>query len=1178
MRKFLLLTLMCVLGLFNLSAQEPETITIGDGSGSINYAPTYIDSYTSISQQIFVADDMQNKSGKIKSVAFKCTSRNAQRSFRVYMVNTNKTSFNGTSDWVALTDQDLVYEGTVSFSADNWTTITFQTPFTYKKGMNVLLCVNDCTGTSSQLVTKFASNSTSDSRMLYGYGWNYDYADATSITVEGTLKTELNHVEFTIVDDGSGEQLDPAPAAPANLTATALSDTKIQLAWNASENASSYTVYSGDNVVASNLTATTYTVEGLTAETNYCYTVTAVKDQESEKSNEACATTEAAAVVDNKSFVFDFNDGTSTGFRVFQGGEASHLCPNWGTPRDHSAILEEQLKNNYKGVDGTIAVFSVTYDLLEDTQRIPDNYIVTENSYLITETSVLEWDVRQRTAGKEDQYAIVVSEDNVNFEIVWFERYSNATGEAKAYSLKDYAGKELYIGFRHYKQTNGDAIIIDNIKLATESTITPVDPIDPTAPVTPDNVKAVAFSASTIKLTWNAAENATKYNVYKADELLATVTETSYMVGNLAAETTYCFTVASANDEKESAKSAEVCATTMKDEGNDDDDDEEDDEEVEVLINEDFESYLEGEYLAGDGASYWTTWSNKPNTSEDAKVVELNGNKCAFMSNGVDQVLLLGGYQAGVFDLEFEVLIPEGNGGYLNVLHEYSGNTSTWAMQAYFQMTDNGTGNPVLAPGHGSIHAGASNIADIPCVFDAWMHFRLHINADTDLAELYYTMPNGVETKACEWQWSQDSFGESIAGRKLDAMDFFPMGEDSEYYVDNISLKRLGGESVVEISFNKESLSAEMSTNDLSTVELTVENTGTSIAEYVAWVDYGIGKMSNKQEVVSYADEEMANTSTIGFSSEDGLPIPLEIAAFFPAEVYATSVMGTYIIQAAYFLGEFEDENGNTVPSLEEGTGLTFRIYGQGSNGLPGKVLAEKEIVAEDIKLDWNVVNFDEPVALSGFDFYLAVEMTQCHGGASLVFDGNTSSTLKGTADLVRFGQTPFKSMTNFTEGQYYGNWQLMLNCAGDPVTGGWAELKEKEIYLQIGESKTITLDLTTAGLKNNQTYNAELVFSTTAVEEDVRVPVTLNVNGVNVEEILSNNYNIYPNPTTGMVTVEGDNIDYVAVYNSVGQLVKVVQTQDNNVDMSAYENGVYFFNVVNNKGENSVQRVVVAK
>ena len=72
--------------------------------------------------------------------------------------------------------------------------------------------------------------------------------------------------------------------------------------------------------------------------------------------------------------------------------------------------------------------------------------------------------------------------------------------------------------------------------------------------------------------------------------------------------------------------------------------------------------------------------------------------------------------------------------------------------------------------------------------------------------------------------------------------------------------------------------------------------------------------------------------------------------------------------------------------------------------------------------------------------------------------------------------------------------------------------------------------------------------------------------------------YNVYPNPTAAQVVVEGENIDYIAVYNSVGQLVKVVRTQNNVVDMSANESGVYFFNIVDNAGQSSVQRVVVAK
>jgi hypothetical protein len=59
---------------------------------------------------------------------------------------------------------------------------------------------------------------------------------------------------------------------------------------------------------------------------------------------------------------------------------------------------------------------------------------------------------------------------------------------------------------------------------------------------------------------------------------------------------------------------------------------------------------------------------------------------------------------------------------------------------------------------------------------------------------------------------------------------------------------------------------------------------------------------------------------------------------------------------------------------------------------------------------------------------------------------------------------------------------------------------------------------------------------------------------------------------------VEGENINYIAVYNSVGQLVSVVKNSNNIVDMSDYNNGVYYFNIVDNAGQSALQRVVVAK
>ena len=553
--KKLLLSLVCVLGLLGgLRAQE-ETISIGSGNSSSYRTPINTDQPYSVSQQIYSADEIGKGAGKISKIAFRWASASAEtRNLSVYMQNTTQSSF---GSWIPLTDNDKVFDGEVNINSE-WVEITFTTKFDYAGG-NLLLCVYDKTGSWGNK-SNFYNYATSSTTISAQGGNPYDLANMSS---GGTVRSFNNQIKLTFAATGAEEI---KPAAPANLKAEALSDSQIVLTWDAVENALTYNVYQNDVMIAEDLTATNYTIEDLNAATNYCFTVTAVNDLESDKSAEACVETEAAPSTAT-TFAFDFNDGTKGDMRVFQGAEASHLCPNWGTPQDHSTVdlVINQLKTRYKGVDGSIAVYSMTYDVLEDVTRIPDNYIVTNKSYLITATSTIEWDIRQAEDGKADQYSIVVSEDGTNFTDIWFERYGDKSGETKAYSLADYEGKELYIGFHHYKQTDGGALCLDNVKLVTDSQITPEEPIDPTAPAVPDNVNAVAFSESSIKLTWNAAENATSYNIYMGEDVVATsVTETSYMVEDLNANSVYCFTVTAVNAEKESAKSAEACATTFE--------------------------------------------------------------------------------------------------------------------------------------------------------------------------------------------------------------------------------------------------------------------------------------------------------------------------------------------------------------------------------------------------------------------------------------------------------------------------------------------------------------------------------------------------------------------------------------------------------------------------------------
>ena len=90
---------------------------------------------------------------------------------------------------------------------------------------------------------------------------------------------------------------------PENLTATAKSTSSIELTWEAVENASSYFVYCNDEEIA-NITATTYVVENLEYNTEYCYTVTAMGvDTESDPSEEACAKTLGESLAENTSYL-----------------------------------------------------------------------------------------------------------------------------------------------------------------------------------------------------------------------------------------------------------------------------------------------------------------------------------------------------------------------------------------------------------------------------------------------------------------------------------------------------------------------------------------------------------------------------------------------------------------------------------------------------------------------------------------------------------------------------------------------------------------------------------------------------------------------------------------------------------------------------------------------------------
>jgi len=87
--------------------------------------------------------------------------------------------------------------------------------------------------------------------------------------------------------------------------------------------------------------------------------------------------------------------------------------------------------------------------------------------------------------------------------------------------------------------------------------------------------------------------------------------------------------------------------------------------------------------------------------------------------------------------------------------------------------------------------------------------------------------------------------------------------------------------------------------------------------------------------------------------------------------------------------------------------------------------------------------------------------------------------------------------------------------------------------------------------------------------EYSVNIQESLNVN-----ENLSKNFKIHPNPTTDFVTIESKSeIESVALYNQLGQLIKT--QKELRVNLSNSASGIYFIKIKFENGETTTQKII---
>ena len=281
---------------------------------------------------------------------------------------------------------------------------------------------------------------------------------------------------------------------------------------------------------------------------------------------------------------------------------------------------------------------------------------------------------------------------------------------------------------------------------------------------------------------------------------------------------------------------------------------------------------------------------------------------------------------------------------------------------------------------------------------------------------------------------------------------------------------------------------------------------------------------------------------------------------------------------------------GVTNGGLDELTSLKFEAYVDGE--------LAKEQTWEGSIASYAGTNVEMELDVPGGTHQVEVKIVEANGTA-YEFAKSTNVTFSEWAEVITEGEE--EEFTIDIMQDKYGNqitWELLgsdmsVIASGGPYTmmvGGSSstQLHQEKVTVAKGECvKFVIKDAVGNGIccqfgegyyqikdsQGNLLVDGDGDFGS---EASVLLSVT---DGVSVNETLTTEtYNIFPNPVKDVLTVKGENMSQVVIYNSIGQMVETINATENEVkvNVNSYKNGMYFINVIDNNGEMTTTKVSV--
>ena len=491
----------------NLVANFIHAIEIGQDTSTSDVLPSYNYYKYCMTEQIYTAGELGELPGIITSIAFFNKGAEKTRTYDLYLKATTKSAFSSKTDWISVAATDKVFSGSVTMVANDWTFITFTTPFEYDGTSNVVLVVDDNTGawTSSPHM----------SCSVYETGSNqaiYIYADDNDFNPSSTSQSANNNEMLSVKNhilisrEGTG-----GCVKPANLTATEIGPDFIKLSWTERGTSEEWVVAYGDRTVTTN-TKTDFVLDGLTPNTSYTIKVRPVCD-ENLWSNEIRVTTLSncpvptelivSGITNNSAVVswtgytesyelqyakaqrklsYDFENGWQ-GWTAIKGttGTSTH---NWMHTTEYEAYdsngdrIVPECHNSSSGMMLSESYISAATSGGSGSAVYPDNYLVSPQIQL--GGSITFYAAARMSNYPAEKFSVLVSESG-NTNVSDFTHteltvtLSDNSWHEYTVDLSAYSGMG-YVAIRHYDCYDQHLLYIDDVTIVEGTSWTTVNP------------------------------------------------------------------------------------------------------------------------------------------------------------------------------------------------------------------------------------------------------------------------------------------------------------------------------------------------------------------------------------------------------------------------------------------------------------------------------------------------------------------------------------------------------------------------------------------------------------------------------------------------------------------------------------------------------------------------------